>query len=37
MRELTVDVEEIEAAIKEISDNFAEFLKTTPPARSKET
>jgi len=36
MRELTVDVEEIEAAIKEISDNFAELLKTTPPARSKE-
>uniref|UniRef100_B9N3E2 Uncharacterized protein n=1 Tax=Populus trichocarpa TaxID=3694 RepID=B9N3E2_POPTR len=35
--EAQIDVEEIEAAIKEISDNFAELLKTTPPARSKET
>ncbi|KAJ6893489.1 hypothetical protein NC652_027506 [Populus alba x Populus x berolinensis] len=33
MREVTVDVEEIEAAIKEISDNIDELLKTTPPAR----
>ena len=32
-----VDVEEIEAAIKEISDNIAEFLKRTPPDMSKET
>ena len=37
VREVTVDVEEIGAAIKEISDNIAELLKTTPPARSKET
>jgi len=35
--ELTQFMREIDAAIKEISDNFAEFLKTTPPARSKET
>jgi hypothetical protein len=27
MRELTVDVEEMKAAIKKISDNVAEFLR----------